>query len=839
MKITKYLLSMAAALGMIAGCYKPELIQVSTPEDVVAPVLEDLAGPIEITAENMAGGEVVFNWSLADYGVKTQVDYSIEVATVASPDALVVVASGLNADTTALNTNLMTHKVDYESLNQILFNDLQLSDGVATEILFSVGAKVGEYPKIYSNTVKVSAKITAAEKVYPMIYMPGSYQGWDPAGAATKFQVLYDFAGNGVYEGIADFGQANDEGRAWKFTREPNWDFDWGIPEGETPAAEAAEVTLHNNDNGGRSDIKIYTVNRYYHFSMDTNTGLLKNNFSFDQIGVIGSFNNWGGDVVMEFNAAKKRFYADVEFAEDGQFKLRADADWAMNWGADAFGVTVSNGDGNLEAKAGKYRVYAYMSNPAEMTLELVAGMYGQEETAGGSTTPEPEPEPETPAAKGWGLVGEFNSWGGSADLVLTSDGTYFVAKGVSIEGQFKFRKDADWAVNLGATGDVEPFELTANVETELAAGGKNMTLPAGKYDIYLDETNSKAWFINDGSYPGGGVAPSTDVTLYFVPDAAWTEGGVTFAAWIWATGGEGSWYEMTDVNSDGVYEVTFPKELDNIIFASMNGANDWSNKVKQTADLKVPTDGKNAFDAATNAWFVLGGDAPVAPEEPETPAEQAWYLVGSFNNWTVADATYQLTSKAGWYVLKGFTLAEAAEVKFNAGGWDVNRGGAFAAVDEAIAVEQNGANIAVPAGTYDVYLSADASVAYFMTPGQVPAASETPETPAEPETSVENTWYLVGSFNSWTVADAAYKMTFEAGWHVFKGFTLAEAAEVKFNAGGWDVNRGGAFAAVDEAIAVEQNGANIAVPAGTYDVYLSKAEDTAYFMTPGATPAK
>ena len=40
MKITKYFLSMAAALGMIAGCQKPELVQLVAPENAVAPVLE-------------------------------------------------------------------------------------------------------------------------------------------------------------------------------------------------------------------------------------------------------------------------------------------------------------------------------------------------------------------------------------------------------------------------------------------------------------------------------------------------------------------------------------------------------------------------------------------------------------------------------------------------------------------------------------------------------------------------------------------------------------------------------------------------------------------------------
>ena len=63
MKITKYFLSMAAALGMIAGCQKPEMVQIAAPEDVVAPVLEAVEGPIEITPSNMVDGKVTFTWS--------------------------------------------------------------------------------------------------------------------------------------------------------------------------------------------------------------------------------------------------------------------------------------------------------------------------------------------------------------------------------------------------------------------------------------------------------------------------------------------------------------------------------------------------------------------------------------------------------------------------------------------------------------------------------------------------------------------------------------------------------------------------------------------------------
>ncbi len=123
-----------------------------------------------------------------------------------------------------------------------------------------------------------------------------------------------------------------------------------------------------------------------------------------------------------------------------------------------------------------------------------------------------------------------------------------------------------------------------------------------------------------------------------------------------------------------------------------------------------------------------------VKDEEPE-PTTYDWYMVGSFNEWTVADANYGMAKEGEWYVLKGFTAEEGTEAKFNAGSWDVNRGGDFTAVNEAIAVAHNGNNIIVPAGTYDVYLCADEAVdyAFFMTPGEVPTHPS--EQPAEPMT--------------------------------------------------------------------------------------------------------
>ena len=722
MKFTKYFIALAATFGMAACTMKEDMAMLPPAEDVVAPVLEALDEPIAITPTNMANESVTFRWTPADYGVATEVDYSIEAE---AAGVKVVILSGIT-DTTTVSTHI-SQKVTYDALNQVLYNDLELESGVEVEVAFSVSAKVGNTDKVYSNVINVPCTVTAADKVYPMIYMPGSYQGWDPAGTATKFQVLYDFAGNGVFEGIADFGESNVADRAWKFTPEPDWDFDWGVPKGETPGAEAAEITLINNNGGDRDNIAAYTVKRFYHFTMDTNTGLLKHNYSFDQIGLVGEITGWadGQDKVMEFNAAKRRFYVDVEGLK-GMFKFRLDGAWAKNWGANEFGVTVSNGDGNLEAEEGNYRVYLYLSNPAELTYELNKGMYGKEEPVGG-TTAEPEPEP-TPV-QGWGLVGEFNGWGAEPDAMLTSDGTYLVAKGVALSGQVKFRKDADWGTNFGAPGDVEPVEVAVNTELELVAGGKNFTIAEGTYDVYLDETNAKAWFINDGTYPGGGAAKvesewgligslaacnnwSNNVKLYEDGDYAVAK-GVAFAAGDQFKFRKGEAWGV-ELTYEGQISIDAKLDLIDGTGGKQNSsiAEGGNYDVYLANDLScfyVMTPGKTPADAGeaqkvytdpSAESFVVGlSGSAIGWDDPSFEQnDRASFVSKNVTDEKTFAGTYE-------YKLEGFAVAAEDQFKVRVNGQWLGDGGAVVEGLE-VTIASDGNFIAAEAGTYTVTIT-------------------------------------------------------------------------------------------------------------------------------------
>ena len=353
-------------------------------------------------------------------------------------------------------------------------------------------------------------------------------------------------------------------------------------------------------------------------------------------------------------------------------------------------------------------------------------------EAVGGEVVTPPAPEPGTEV---WGVVGTITSWADNSDINMTEEGDWLVAKGVALTtaDEFKFRTNGKWGTERTAT-TADPVAI--NTEYEAAAGSGNIKVAVdGTYDIYLAKTLDKFYVMTPGQTPG-----------------------------------------------------EEPK-----------------------------------------------------PEEPEFEGVATeWGIVGDVNGWNAPDITMYTTPTEGLFV--------ARNVEMPAGGFKIRANGAWVdtanygvetagtvAVDHVYKVITGGGsgNMTVAAGTYDIWFDLTNTKVYIMTPGKDIAEAKT-GTPVAPLT---DTWYLVGDFNGWTPADAAYKMTAEGEWYVFKNFT-ANGNGVKFVADDkWSVNRGGSFKA-NAAISLTQGGADMMVTAGTYDVYLSADAKTGYFMTPGTTPA-
>lgn len=245
-----------------------------------------------------------------------------------------------------------------------------------------------------------------------------------------------------------------------------------------------------------------------------------------------------------------------------------------------------------------------YLSEDASMMCVVSAG--------------EPMPTPFISEQTLWAISGELNNWGDTFLWTTETEGL-LVAQNVTFEtdySEFKFRYDSNWDQQYTS----EVYGIEANkwiVAANTTSLGNTSVLTAGTYDVYLDTTNSKIYVVTAGAAIEEAVEQTVSNQkpvesagkLYLIPNANWKIDNARFAAYFFGNGER--WLDMTDTDSDGVYECELPEGYPSVIFCRMNPnatANNWSNKWNQTADLTVPTDGTNCYTVKEGTWDNGGG---------------------------------------------------------------------------------------------------------------------------------------------------------------------------------------------------------------------------------------
>ncbi len=477
--------SLIVLAGLLtASCAKEDMRVVFDPSNSTAPELGTITG-----ATLAADGEpLTFEFKLPTFDVQTGKTYSLfasKTEAFAEPTKL---AATITADNEAGKASV--------SVKQSDLNSLVLNYGGEPEVEFTVYFRVSAWLTTDKGTtvessLKVSNIVAASfvpydqtildKDIYEHIWVQGDYCGW----THSKCQFLYNYSKDGnTYTGVVDF--ADKAANGIKFTGADNWESstgNWGTANPDDPA-EADKVTLLN---GSNDNITCYSK-RFYMFSLDKGSLTLTKNWGADVIGIVGAFNDWGGqpDIEMNYNADYVRFWADADFTDDTEIKFRADADWALDWGADA----AVKGE-NITVSAGKYRVYLDLNKG---TVDLNANMYGKDEpTAGGN-----EPEPEKPAA--WSLVGTLYESGWESDFDLDNiEGDIWVRRSVELTAsdEFKIRADHDWTLIVGgpeqnSKSTINPSDPYAVYKPELgkafATGKENIQVGVeGVYDVTYD----------------------------------------------------------------------------------------------------------------------------------------------------------------------------------------------------------------------------------------------------------------------------------------------------------------------------------------------------------------
>ena len=103
---------------------------------------------------------------------------------------------------------------------------------------------------------------------------------------------------------------------------------------------------------------------------------------------------------------------------------------------------------------------------------------------------------------------------------------------------------------------------------------------------------------------PAPAFAASASV-VYLKPNSQWLTANARFAAYFFS-GSDYVWVSMTDSDGDGYYAANVPTGYGSVIFCRMNPGtsnNVWDNMWNQTADLTIPTNGRNCYTMTAGSW--------------------------------------------------------------------------------------------------------------------------------------------------------------------------------------------------------------------------------------------
>ena len=492
--------------------------------------------------------------------------------------------------------------------------------------------------RFYMFSFEPSAKTLTKVYAFDNVGIVGAFNGWNAADENCK--MTYNKYYHRFY-----IDWTFDDATELKFTCDDAWDRNWGVDcvsGGDNIPVQAGSYRVYLDLNK-----KTYEFNEKM-FGKEEPGGTPvepEPEPAYQGWGMIGSFNEWGGDAPMTETDGVWTGYVNLD--ADAEWKLRKDADWTENFGGTfvAFGEpfeAVSGGDNIKLGQAGFFKV-VFDSNAGTITV-----------TEGDV----------------WSLIGTLNGSNWDTDYFCTEVDGKWVSPIFSIEdGQaFKFRYNMSWDNNYGG--------VFANLDEafEAVAGGDDIKLPAGKYIATLDPEAKTIVVVNAAKSWGvignfNGWAEDVDMTevvpgVWVSPVLELTEG--------WKVRFDDGW----DVNRGGVT----PSEAGVAVAAVPGGS-----------DINLAGTYSVVYNANSEVIYVL-----------------RWGVVGSIAsikdfNWN-ADVPMNLGADGKWY---SSPIALTTEDRFKIrefAGWDNNRGGVCAAIGEAFEVTNGGSDMFVPAdGTYMV----------------------------------------------------------------------------------------------------------------------------------------
>jgi len=189
----------------------------------------------------------------------------------------------------------------------------------------------------------------ALVRAFGQLYVPGSYQSWDPATAPSLGSPKAD----GDFSGFINFTSA----ATFKLTSQRNWSgTNYGNGGAGLISATGGDLSIPS---AGVYLIRANTVNNTFSAVRTT-------------WGVVGAFTNWGGlpDIALTYSNGK--YTGTFTLASASDVKFRANSDWGINLGDTGSDGVLEFGGDNVALTAGTYNVTLNVSNAGYYTYSFI-----------------------------------------------------------------------------------------------------------------------------------------------------------------------------------------------------------------------------------------------------------------------------------------------------------------------------------------------------------------------------------------------------------------------------------------------------------------------------------
>ncbi|MBO9204276.1 MULTISPECIES: SusE domain-containing protein [Niastella] len=296
---------------------------------------------LDISKMTTTDTSVLFTIKNANFGYDAAIANELQFDSVgdnwAKPQSVTLNAGATTLSYTTYNLNALALK-------------LGLHTNAAGQVLVRLKSTLSTIT-VFSDAVTLTVTPFSAAS---SVFVPGAYQGWNPASADS----LVSETSNGIYTGVINF-TGSDLG--FKITTAKNWTAAYG--QGST----AGTVSLSGGNltapgNGG--------------YLLTLNTDLLTLTFT-PQWSVIGdAAGGWSADSQMYLDKTNNTWYVTTKLKSDGTntIKFRFKNDWGTNLGAGAGAGTLSSGGSNIiiPATAAGGDNYKITINPTGLTYTLL-----------------------------------------------------------------------------------------------------------------------------------------------------------------------------------------------------------------------------------------------------------------------------------------------------------------------------------------------------------------------------------------------------------------------------------------------------------------------------------